>query len=159
PYHPFDLVASPDGTRVYLANQAEGLSYIETAGYSFVGPVIEEADKLYLRLEVSPDSAYIFAVTVNVRNWQSGLTIIDAVDFSIVGTLDITGPYQWLSFNGIDIHPTRDELYLIYSDTAGLGLPDFYVIDISDPAAPAVSSTLTTGTHDDIYGELLIIRP
>jgi len=161
PYHPFDLVASPDGSRVYIANLEEGLSYIDIDGdsFSFEGPAIVEADKQYIRLEVSPDGAYIFAVTLNWRTYQSGISVIDTADHSLVATIPITQPYEWLSFSGIDVHPVRDELYVVFSDSAGTGLPDFYVIDISDPAAPFISDSLTIGRHDDLYGEFLIVRP
>ena len=154
-------MASPDGSRVYIANLEEGLSYIDVDGdsFSFEGPAIAEEDKQYIRLEVSPDGAYIFAVTLNVRNYQSGISVIDADSLALVGTIDITEPYVWLSFSGIDIHPIRDELYVVFSDSAGTGLPDFYVIDVSDPVAMTISNSLTIGDHDDIYGDLLIIRP
>ena len=158
PYHPFDLVTTPDGSRVYIANLEEGLSYIDVDGdsFSFEGPAIVEADKQYIRLEISPDGTRLYAVTVNWRTYQSGISVIDTADNTLVATIPITLPYEWLSFNGIDIHPTEPELYVIFSDTAGTGLPDFYVIDTD---TNTISNSLSIGRHNDIYGDLLIIRP
>ncbi len=154
PYKPFDLAVSPDGSRVYIANEGYGLSYLDTADNSLVG-VIEEAHKIYARLAVSPGGEYVYVSTLNDSNFQAEVSVIDAGTGSLAAIIPITQPDQYLEFKGMDVHPTASELYMIYR-AGNTGLHDFYVIDTT---SNTIVNRLTAGVEGDIYGDLLIIRP
>jgi len=154
PYKPFDLAISPDGSRVYIANEADGLSYLDTTDNTVVG-VIEEAYKVYARLAVSPGGEYVYVATYHDRNFQAEVSVIDTDTLGLAAIIPITLPYQFLEFKGMDIHPTASELYMIYK-AGSTGLNDFYVIDTM---SNTIVDSLKIGVEGDIYGDLLIIRP
>ncbi len=159
PYKPFDLEVSPDGSRVYMANLVEGLSYIVTGTNTLVDPVAMGESLEFMRLTVSPDGSRVYVAASDHRASQAVILVVDATATPkprVTGYVPITEQEQSMDIKGMDIHPTASELYAIYDDSHNLGLPDFYVIDTT---SNTIVDSLITGYHDDIYGDLLIIRP
>ncbi len=157
-YQAYDLAVSPDGSRVYVSTPNEGISYIDTTSNSntFVGPEVYEADKRYVRMTMSPGGEYLYAATYDTRTSQASISVIDTLTMAPATSIAITQPGDFLEFKGMDVHPTVSELYAIYDDAEQTGLPDFYVIDTT---SDTIVDFFITGAHDDIYGDLLIIRP
>ncbi len=152
---PFDLAVSPDGSRVYMANLDDGLSYLDTATND-VEEVLAEYRKSYTRVLPSTDGTLVYAATFETYTSQALITVIDPDVPGITATIALTAPGEFVDIKGMALHPTQPYLYVVCSDSYNLGLPDIYVIDTD---TNTVVNTLTLGRHDDLYGDFLIIRP
>jgi len=152
---PYDLEVSPDGSRVYMANLEDGLSYMNTSDYSVV-PVMEEYRKSYTRVRASTDGTLVYVATYETYTSQASITVINPDDTSSITTIDISQPGEFVEIKGMAVHPTRPYLYVVGNVSDDLGLPDIYVIDTT---TNTVVNTVTLGNHDDLYGDFLIIRP
>jgi len=149
---PFDLAVSPDGSRVYVAGRADGLSYIDTGTLDVV-PVVAESLKEYVRVLASADGSRVYAATLSALS-SLGISVIDP-DTGSFTTIILTTMGQSVEVKGMALHPTEPYLYVICSDTGTTGLPDVYVINTG---TNTVVDTMTIGKRAELYGNFLIIR-
>ena len=99
-YTGVNVVASPDGERIYVAKQWGGVFVIDTQTNTmidvnpqtedFIDPILVNADGLP-RLTVSPDSTRLYSIDSR----DSLLQIVDTASFEIIRTVAVGGPQEY----------------------------------------------------------------
>ena len=112
-YGPYGIDVSPDGDRVYVTTDEEGIFVIDAVTNTVVTTIPVNADTV----AVSPDGKAIYAVSA----WQGTLTAIDTATYEILGSVAI-GSYP----RGVAVKKDGTQVYV-----ACLEGGDILVIDAS----------------------------
>ena len=98
-YGPYGVDVSPDGDRVYVTTEEEGIVLIDAATNTVVATIPANATTV----AVSPDGTVLYAVST----WEETLSAIDAETHEPIGSVDV-GP----SPRGIAVKPDGTRVYV-----------------------------------------------
>jgi len=98
-YGPYGVDVSPDGDRVYVTTEEEGIALIDAATNTVAATIPANATTV----AVSPDGTVLYAVST----WEETLSAIDAETHEPIGSVDV-GP----SPRGIAVKPDGTRVYV-----------------------------------------------
>lgn len=136
-HDPRDLVVSPDGSRLYVANEASGsLAVVDTETESLVATIAGVADPYWTRnLDVSRDGEEVY-----VADFRNGVTVVDTETLSVAKTIDFptTGAF------GVAATPDNTQVYVSnYVLSQGFKVIDRETNEIAETRDLAGASNMT----------------
>ncbi|HVH74226.1 MAG TPA: hypothetical protein VM755_04855 [Stellaceae bacterium] len=102
-----DIAASPDGSKMYVAN-LEGLSVIDTTSDQVVANVVISTNQPFFSVAVSPDGSKVYLSTSPYSGCRGGfVAVVDAVSDTLAATIPVKG-----CPSGLALTPRGRKLYV-----------------------------------------------
>jgi gliding motility-associated-like protein len=133
--HPYGVAISPDGTKVYVSNNAENtISVISSATNTVIATITTPIDGSPTGLSVSPDGSFLYVMNYVFND----VSIINTSTNAIVATIPVgAGPQSQGNF--------------VSSGALCTGPSMTFTITV-DPGPPTITTTIATGTISACIG-------
>lgn len=130
-----DLVASPDGSRVYLTRTDDDgvdIAVFDTATAEFTSIALGGPGATADTIAISPDGTRLFVGVAD--NFVSDVVVVDTAAARIVASITIDAPIR-----GIAVHPGGSQVYVLSSDPVDGGA--VRTVDVASGRVTAVAQT------------------
>lgn len=131
-----DLVASRDGSRVYITRTDDAgadVAVFETATAALASIPVGGPGAIADAVAVSPDGSRLYVGVA--LNFASNLVVVDTATAQIVNTVTIDAPIR-----GVAVHPSGRQVYILGSDPAAGG-----TVHVVDARTGGIISAAPTG--------------